>query len=77
MELITSIEDELEHWQVVLAESASLVVSWTVDDIVAIDLLGSPILRDCFDGEVQRRLEEVGGRRREERVVEVCSREVR
>lgn len=53
MELITSIENELVDRQVVLAESAGLVVGWTVDDIVAIDLLGSPVLGVRFHGEVQ------------------------
>ena len=52
MELIASVEDELIDWQIVLAESTGLVVGWAVDDIVAIDLLGSPKLRVRFDGEV-------------------------
>lgn len=53
MELIASIEDELIHRQVVLAESAGLVIGWTVDDVIAIDLLGSPIFRVRFNGKVQ------------------------
>ena len=61
MQLISSVEDELVHRQVVLAESDGLVVGWTVDDIVTIDLLGSPILRGCFEGDVHTRLEGFGG----------------
>lgn len=53
VELIASIEDELIHRQVVLAESAGLVIGWTVDDVIAIDLLGSPIFRVRFNGKVQ------------------------
>lgn len=76
MDLITSIEDELVHRQVVLAKSDGLVVGWTIDDVIAVNLLGSPILGVCFDGEVQARLDAIDGLRRKERIVEVCSGEV-
>ena len=56
-----------------LAESDGLLVGWTVDDIVAIDLLGSPVLGVCFEGDIHTRLEGFGGLQRKERIVEVCS----
>ena len=76
MDLIASIEDELVHRQTVLTKSAGLIVRRTVDDIVAVNLLGSPIFGVCSDGEVQTRLDAIDGLRREERIVEVCPREV-
>jgi len=59
-----------------LAESTGPVVSWAIDDIVAVDLLGSPVLRIRVDGEVQTRLDGFDGLRRKEWIVKVCSGEV-
>ena len=55
MELITSVEDELVHRQVIACESACLVVGWAIDDIVAVNLLCSPILRFTIESEVEGR----------------------
>ena len=54
MKLSASVEDELVHRQVMLAESAGQVVTWAVDDIIAIDLLGSPVLGVSLHGEIDR-----------------------
>jgi hypothetical protein len=54
VDLCSSVEDEFIDRQVVLAICESLIVGRTIDDVVAIDLLRSPILRIALDGEVER-----------------------